>query len=124
LHGFLDFTLRNRLDLEPSFNSESTHLRHIIPNIYKMAFTKIRQFHINNVKTFRGSPLAEISGSLGDLGTLVRIAGRSLNPILKEFREVLQVESVQQLLDHPYAPLKTVPTKQMLTHHSSDSSLS
>ncbi|TVY89227.1 Molybdate transporter, partial [Lachnellula willkommii] len=34
-------------------------------------FTNIRRLHINNVNTFRSSPLAEISGSLGDLGTLL-----------------------------------------------------
>lgn len=31
----------------------------------------IRQLHANNVSTFRRSPLSEISGSLGDLGTLL-----------------------------------------------------
>jgi hypothetical protein len=36
-----------------------------------MAFNKIRHFHTNNVATFRGSPLSEVSGSLGDLGTLL-----------------------------------------------------
>jgi hypothetical protein len=36
-----------------------------------MVFSKIRQFHTNNVNTFRSSPVAEISGSLGDLGTLL-----------------------------------------------------
>ena len=36
-----------------------------------MAFNKIRHFHANNVATFRSSPLSEISGSLGDLGTLL-----------------------------------------------------
>ena len=36
-----------------------------------MAFTGLRRLHINNVNTLRESPLAEISGSLGDLGTLL-----------------------------------------------------
>lgn len=36
-----------------------------------MDFSKIRYFHTNNVATFRKSPLSEISGSLGDLGTLL-----------------------------------------------------
>lgn len=36
-----------------------------------MAFTHIRRLHANNVATFRKSPLSEISGSLGDLGTLL-----------------------------------------------------
>jgi hypothetical protein len=36
-----------------------------------MDFSKIRRLHANNVATFRKSPLAEISGSLGDLGTLL-----------------------------------------------------
>jgi hypothetical protein len=36
-----------------------------------MAFQNIPQLHANNVATFKSSPLAEISGSLGDLGTLL-----------------------------------------------------
>ncbi|KAK0108242.1 hypothetical protein ONS95_003061 [Cadophora gregata] len=36
-----------------------------------MAFANIRRLHTNNVATFRKSPLSEISGSLGDLGTLL-----------------------------------------------------
>ncbi|KAL3424412.1 sulfate transporter [Phlyctema vagabunda] len=36
-----------------------------------MAFNNLRRSHANNVSTFRNSPLAEISGSLGDLGTLL-----------------------------------------------------
>jgi len=36
-----------------------------------MIFQSIRQLHANNVATFKRSPLAEISGSLGDLGTLL-----------------------------------------------------
>lgn len=36
-----------------------------------MAFAKIRHLHANNLATFRRSPLSEISGSLGDLGTLL-----------------------------------------------------
>ena len=36
-----------------------------------MVFPKIQTLHRNNVATFRRSPLAEISGSLGDLGTLL-----------------------------------------------------
>jgi len=36
-----------------------------------MDWTRIRQFHIHNVASFWKSPLAEISGSLGDLGTLL-----------------------------------------------------
>lgn len=36
-----------------------------------MVFTHLRHFHAHNVATFRKSPLAEISGSLGDLGTLL-----------------------------------------------------
>ena len=36
-----------------------------------MAFSKIHLFHANNVATFRSYPLSEISGSLGDLGTLL-----------------------------------------------------
>ncbi|TVY62883.1 Molybdate transporter [Lachnellula suecica] len=36
-----------------------------------MAFTRIRQLHASNVNALRRSPLAEISGSLGDLGTLL-----------------------------------------------------
>jgi len=36
-----------------------------------MSFTKIRHLNANNVATFRASPLSEISGSLGDLGTLL-----------------------------------------------------
>ncbi|KAF4633591.1 hypothetical protein G7Y89_g4527 [Cudoniella acicularis] len=36
-----------------------------------MTLTQIRHLYINNVKTLRNSPLAEISGSLGDLGTLL-----------------------------------------------------
>lgn len=31
----------------------------------------IRRFHRNNVATLRRAPLAEISGALGDLGTLL-----------------------------------------------------
>jgi Molybdate transporter of MFS superfamily len=34
-------------------------------------FSNIRRFHTNNLATLRRSPLAEISGSLGDLGTLL-----------------------------------------------------
>jgi hypothetical protein len=33
--------------------------------------SKIHQLHSNNVAAFRKSPLSEISGSLGDLGTLL-----------------------------------------------------
>lgn len=36
-----------------------------------MAFKNIRQLHRNNVQTLRNSPVAEISGALGDLGTLL-----------------------------------------------------
>lgn len=37
-----------------------------------MAFlANIRRFHRNNVETLRRSPLAEISGAFGDLGTLL-----------------------------------------------------
>lgn len=37
-----------------------------------MAFlANIRKFHRNNVSTLRRSPLSEISGALGDLGTLL-----------------------------------------------------
>ncbi|KAH7420013.1 sulfate transporter-like protein [Cadophora sp. MPI-SDFR-AT-0126] len=36
-----------------------------------MTFTNIHRLHVNNVATFRKSPLSEISGSLGDLGTLL-----------------------------------------------------
>ncbi|KAL2071706.1 hypothetical protein VTL71DRAFT_12941 [Oculimacula yallundae] len=36
-----------------------------------MPFTHFRRLHANNVATFRRSPLSEISGSLGDLGTLL-----------------------------------------------------
>lgn len=36
-----------------------------------MSLTHIRHLHAHNVATFRKSPLAEISGSLGDLGTLL-----------------------------------------------------
>ncbi|KUJ15804.1 uncharacterized protein LY89DRAFT_707939 [Mollisia scopiformis] len=36
-----------------------------------MAFTQIRRLHANNVAVLRSSPLSEISGSLGDLGTLL-----------------------------------------------------
>ncbi|KAH7350756.1 sulfate transporter-like protein [Rhexocercosporidium sp. MPI-PUGE-AT-0058] len=36
-----------------------------------MTFIRIRRLHANNVATFRKSPLSEISGSLGDLGTLL-----------------------------------------------------
>lgn len=36
-----------------------------------MAFAQIRRLHANNVATLRSSPLSEISGSLGDLGTLL-----------------------------------------------------
>ncbi|KAI5922651.1 hypothetical protein F4810DRAFT_246130 [Camillea tinctor] len=37
-----------------------------------MAFvSNIRRFYRNNVATLRSSPLAEISGALGDLGTLL-----------------------------------------------------
>ncbi|KAI0009931.1 hypothetical protein F4779DRAFT_627486 [Xylariaceae sp. FL0662B] len=34
-------------------------------------FSNIKRFHRNNVTTLRSSPLAEISGALGDLGTLL-----------------------------------------------------
>ncbi|KAI0413840.1 hypothetical protein F5X98DRAFT_366275 [Xylaria grammica] len=34
-------------------------------------FSNIKRFHRNNVATIRSSPLAEISGALGDLGTLL-----------------------------------------------------
>ncbi|KAI1483027.1 hypothetical protein F4774DRAFT_367933 [Daldinia eschscholtzii] len=34
-------------------------------------FSNIKKFHRNNVATLRNSPLAEISGALGDLGTLL-----------------------------------------------------
>ncbi|KAI1820495.1 hypothetical protein F4861DRAFT_522831 [Xylaria intraflava] len=34
-------------------------------------FRNVRRFHRNNVTTIRRSPLAEISGALGDLGTLL-----------------------------------------------------
>ncbi|CAJ2502297.1 Uu.00g096910.m01.CDS01 [Anthostomella pinea] len=34
-------------------------------------FSNIKRFHHNNVATLRSSPLAEISGALGDLGTLL-----------------------------------------------------
>jgi hypothetical protein len=33
--------------------------------------SNIKRFHYNNVTTIRSSPLAEISGALGDLGTLL-----------------------------------------------------
>jgi hypothetical protein len=33
--------------------------------------SNIKHFHRNNVATVRSSPLAEISGALGDLGTLL-----------------------------------------------------
>ncbi|KAH8760832.1 sulfate transporter-like protein [Hyaloscypha sp. PMI_1271] len=36
-----------------------------------MPFTQLRRLHANNVATFRSSPLSEISGSFGDLGTLL-----------------------------------------------------
>ncbi|RDW60970.1 hypothetical protein BP6252_12353 [Coleophoma cylindrospora] len=36
-----------------------------------MALTNVRRLHANNMAAFRQSPLAEISGSLGDLGTLL-----------------------------------------------------
>ncbi|KAH8592775.1 sulfate transporter-like protein [Bisporella sp. PMI_857] len=36
-----------------------------------MPFPKLKNLHRNNVDTLRRSPLAEISGSLGDLGTLL-----------------------------------------------------
>jgi len=36
-----------------------------------MSFSQIRRLHANNVATLRSSPLSEISGSLGDLGTLL-----------------------------------------------------
>jgi hypothetical protein len=36
-----------------------------------MAFGNIRRLHANNIATLKASPLAEISGSLGDLGTLL-----------------------------------------------------
>jgi Molybdate transporter of MFS superfamily len=36
-----------------------------------MTFTHLRRLHANNVAAFRRSPLSEISGSLGDLGTLL-----------------------------------------------------
>lgn len=36
-----------------------------------MAFSNTRRIHAHNVSTFRRDPLAEISGSLGDLGTLL-----------------------------------------------------
>ncbi|KAH6674278.1 sulfate transporter-like protein [Halenospora varia] len=36
-----------------------------------MPFTQIRRLHVNNVNTLKRSPLSEISGSLGDLGTLL-----------------------------------------------------
>lgn len=35
------------------------------------AFADIRRFHRNNVNTLRRSPLTEIAGALGDLGTLL-----------------------------------------------------
>jgi hypothetical protein len=34
-------------------------------------FTNIKRFHRNNVTTLHRSPLSEISGALGDLGTLL-----------------------------------------------------
>lgn len=36
-----------------------------------MGFPDVRRFYHHNVSTFRRSPLAEVSGSLGDLGTLL-----------------------------------------------------
>jgi len=36
-----------------------------------MSFSQIRRLHANNVATIMSSPLSEISGSLGDLGTLL-----------------------------------------------------
>jgi hypothetical protein len=36
-----------------------------------MILSRIKKLHSNNVSTFRKSPLSEISGSLGDLGTLL-----------------------------------------------------
>lgn len=36
-----------------------------------MPFKNVRKFHRNNVQTLRRSPAAEISGALGDLGTLL-----------------------------------------------------
>lgn len=36
-----------------------------------MAFSNLARLHANNLSTLRESPLAEISGSLGDLGTLL-----------------------------------------------------
>ncbi|CAG8949780.1 hypothetical protein HYFRA_00004103 [Hymenoscyphus fraxineus] len=38
---------------------------------FSATLTRIRHLHANNVRTLRTSPLAEISGSLGDLGTLL-----------------------------------------------------
>ncbi|KAI1177179.1 hypothetical protein F4777DRAFT_543002 [Nemania sp. FL0916] len=34
-------------------------------------FSNLKRFHYNNVSTIRSSPLAEVSGALGDLGTLL-----------------------------------------------------
>lgn len=36
-----------------------------------MGFPDFRRFHHHNVSTFRRFPLAEVSGALGDLGTLL-----------------------------------------------------
>lgn len=36
-----------------------------------MVLSNIRQLHANNIATLRASPLAEVSGALGDLGTLL-----------------------------------------------------
>ncbi|KAJ2965980.1 hypothetical protein NUW58_g10781 [Xylaria curta] len=34
-------------------------------------FSNVKRLHRNNVATIRSSPLAEVSGALGDLGTLL-----------------------------------------------------
>lgn len=49
-----------------------------------MAFSNIRQFHTNNVNTFQRSPLSEISGSLGDLGTLLPLMITLVSAFSKE----------------------------------------
>lgn len=51
-------------------SSRPAHVR-LAPRGIGMAFTQIRRFHANNVAVLRKSPLSEISGSLGDLGTLL-----------------------------------------------------
>ncbi|KAI1363094.1 hypothetical protein F5Y08DRAFT_310471 [Xylaria arbuscula] len=50
----------------------SVPTRHGTPEVQAMHFfSNIKRFHRNNVATIRCSPLAEVSGALGDLGTLL-----------------------------------------------------